>query len=477
MVEQLKVYGPPGTGKSTYIAHRVKLFREMGYKRDEILVITYRKDTAVKLGIDIPGARVATIHSACLRLVGNSSGVMSRNDESTFTKLHGYPIQKTDDTDGGFLAAWDWVRHTGGDLSDISEYPAYDDLGIIDIIDAVTRYEDFKLENGKIDYTDMVTRVRDGGIIPGIKVLIVDEYQDNTKLIHETIKSWADSMDYVIIAGDPMQTIYSFSGCDPCFFIEWNAEELILEKSHRLKTPVWELGRAILKTHGQEVPEIETRPAALGDCISHMHYTDMLPACTGDQLHLVRCNFQGRRIASEFQEMGIPFVSGPNMGGWRLSDLNLYNGIVKLRTGDPLTKQEVKEVSGAYPNKIKDGEVSKKLNAIVRNVAPVSYSKTMNVKSKKIDTALATGGGIMSIGQLQKIRLLTIHGAKGGEADNVFLHTGITRKIEDSLDDEYGALAEDRVFYTGVTRAREHLFIVEDGDKSVFDIPYMGGSK
>jgi hypothetical protein len=258
------------------------------------------------------------------------------------------------------------------------------------------------------------------------------------------------------------------------FFTEWDAEERILRKSHRLKTPVWELGRTILETHGQEVPEIETRPAALGDCISYIHYSDDLPTCIGDQLHLVRCNFQGRRIGLEFQEMGMPFVSGPHMGGWRSSDLNLYNGIVKLRSGDPLTKQEVKEVSGAYPNEIKEGQASKKLISIVRSVAPVSYSKTMNAKSLKIDTALMANGGIMTAGQLQKIRLLTIHGAKGGEADNVFLHTGITRKIEDSIDDEYGALSEDRVFYTGVTRAREHLYIVEDEDKASFDIPYMG---
>ena len=52
----------------------------------------------------------------------------------------------------------------------------------------------------------------------------------------------------------------------------------------------------------------------------------------------------------------------------------------------------------------------------------------------------------------------TIHGAKGGEADNVMLLTDLPRKA----DEAYFANADDerRVFYVGMTRAKKALHIV-----------------
>ena len=57
-----------------------------------------------------------------------------------------------------------------------------------------------------------------------------------------------------------------------------------------------------------------------------------------------------------------------------------------------------------------------------------------------------------------RIKLSTIHGSKGGEADNVMLLTDLTRKA----DEEYWRQRdqERRVFYVGMTRARNTLNIV-----------------
>jgi hypothetical protein len=56
------------------------------------------------------------------------------------------------------------------------------------------------------------------------------------------------------------------------------------------------------------------------------------------------------------------------------------------------------------------------------------------------------------------IKLSTIHGAKGGEADNVLLLTDLSTKFAK----EYDRNADDihRLFYVGLTRARESLHIV-----------------
>ena len=56
------------------------------------------------------------------------------------------------------------------------------------------------------------------------------------------------------------------------------------------------------------------------------------------------------------------------------------------------------------------------------------------------------------------IKLSTIHGAKGGEADNVLLLSDLSTKFAK----EYDKNADDinRLLYVGITRAKQTLHIV-----------------
>ena len=58
-----------------------------------------------------------------------------------------------------------------------------------------------------------------------------------------------------------------------------------------------------------------------------------------------------------------------------------------------------------------------------------------------------------------RVKLSTIHAAKGGEAENVVLLTDLTentmRSYEKNPDDE------NRLFYVGATRTKENLHIIE----------------
>lgn len=60
-----------------------------------------------------------------------------------------------------------------------------------------------------------------------------------------------------------------------------------------------------------------------------------------------------------------------------------------------------------------------------------------------------------------RIKLSTIHGTKGGEAQNVVIFTDLTNAAQNNPGDDL-----HRVFYVGVTRAMENLFIVEPQDFS-----------
>jgi hypothetical protein len=63
---------------------------------------------------------------------------------------------------------------------------------------------------------------------------------------------------------------------------------------------------------------------------------------------------------------------------------------------------------------------------------------------------------------IPRIALSTIHGSKGGEADNVVLYTDLSpaaQKASETAPDDL-----HRVFYVGVTRTKKNLYLVEPDD-------------
>ena len=65
-----------------------------------------------------------------------------------------------------------------------------------------------------------------------------------------------------------------------------------------------------------------------------------------------------------------------------------------------------------------------------------------------------------------RIRLSTIHSMKGGEDDNVILFTESAYPcVETKFPDD-----EHRIFYTGITRTKENLHIIESGAKYRYEL-------
>ena len=65
-----------------------------------------------------------------------------------------------------------------------------------------------------------------------------------------------------------------------------------------------------------------------------------------------------------------------------------------------------------------------------------------------------------------RIKVSTIHGAKGGEATNVVLFLNQTantikgaKKSQEKQDEEY------RVWYVGVTRTKQNLYLIKSNNK------------
>jgi superfamily I DNA/RNA helicase len=91
-------------------------------------------------------------------------------------------------------------------------------------------------------------------------------------------------------------------------------------------------------------------------------------------------------------------------------------------------------------------------------VPDVSWDKALDRirdEDRAYATALLNRG--INIFQKPNVRLSTIHGAKGGEADNVLLFTDLSGKaleeMERNPDDAH------RVLYVGITRTKQNLVL------------------
>jgi superfamily I DNA/RNA helicase len=75
-----------------------------------------------------------------------------------------------------------------------------------------------------------------------------------------------------------------------------------------------------------------------------------------------------------------------------------------------------------------------------------------------------------------RVKLSTIHAAKGGEATNVLIILDNTKKIRDAVDKSDDKHDEEhRVWYVGVTRTKQNLYIMiaKQEDKG-YDIESLG---
>ena len=117
--------------------------------------------------------------------------------------------------------------------------------------------------------------------------------------------------------------------------------------------------------------------------------------------------------------------------------------------GGNMDKDKIYTIDECY---IKHGLMTKGVWYEALNQAPaksVNYIRKMRKNGEALNKS-------------PRILLSTIHGVKGGEADNVVLLTDLslnTQKGYDRNPDD-----ENRLFYVGATRAKNHLHIIRPKD-------------
>lgn len=124
-------------------------------------------------------------------------------------------------------------------------------------------YQNALKEKGQIDYDDMINlatdSIRENGMVETYKYIIVDEYQDISKSRFELIQAIREQHGAKLMCvGDDWQSIYRFAGSDVSLFTRFEdyvgyAERLKIEKTYRNSQQLVDIASEFIEKNPSQV--------------------------------------------------------------------------------------------------------------------------------------------------------------------------------------------------------------------------------
>ena len=494
-----KVIGPPGTGKTQTLLDKVIEYKNAGTPLERIGYFAFTRKAAYEARDrfleafphltkkDIKHFR--TLHSFAFRHLGlQEENVMQEEHYKTIGEECGlrikYATYETNEFNGIFTSNSEYLSLINlasvRNISVLDQLDRNEHLGKIerDKIQVVAKHiEDYKNTYKLIDYNDMLNRFIDQIQLPDAKVpkfdvIFIDEAQDLSLLQWKMITALQPHTKDIYIAGDDDQAIFGWAGADVDSFINFDAVEIPLKQSKRVPLIVHQ--RALLRLDNIKLGRLEkpwNTPTSEEGTLQIFFSIDPINLSKGDWYILARTNDLLKPILKDLRRRGVYFET---KDGRSMSE-SLYRDILnweKWKKGKELSTIEVQRLLERFNKKLKETEDKLfKLNDLKKEYELNSQLQwydaftevTPNTKTY-IRTMRSNGEDLRL---KPRVKVLTLHSSKGGEATNVIILQNQTRNtIKGATKTIMKQDEEQRVWYVGLTRCSKNLFLIRCKDRS-----------
>ena len=348
------------------------------------------------------------------------------------------------------------------------------------------RYERHLAAAGTTDFEKMVidaARVLETGKTrPGFEMIIVDEWQDVNGAQERFVRALsrhgghAGNRPALCVVGDDWQSIYGFQGGDPRYTWDFvrtgdECERTDLSRTWRFgkrraqATRKWALGNAGAVDKQVEGDASKDRPGAVTEIV-------------GRTVTKAGAGYLGGVAGAESSETAVRGIL-KKIGEKERGRKNGPDVLLLARRGDLVADrnrpqgEEAKKIIEEWrtqpwliPNGVNEHDAEAVWNAALKRA---DERKAEGLDHQALRTAARRAGVSLDL------QTMTVHGAKGLEADYVIFVQGRDRRVRDKLREHAlnralqpllpeganGPEEERRVWYVALTRAKSRTYVVE----------------
>jgi len=455
----------PGTGKTLTIMHRIAWLLREGVRPEQILAVTFTnraaremKERAISL-IGEPAEKVfiGTFHLLGLRIILDNRSeklvLYNRDDQITLLKtlMNGSAREAQQATER---------------ISRIKNFLTVADAGIQPLYDS---YQSALVRQNACDFDDLICTSANSLENTDIartyqerfKYIIVDEYQDINPAQYRLLSLLAKGTDNICGVGDSDQAIYAFRGANIENFLNFerdfpNAARITLSENYRSTGIILKAADALIRNNRRRIPKELTPTRDRGAAISAIDLANEkaearsvvreIETRMGGTSHYQMIQNEGCRDFSDrscrFSDFAVIFRT--NAQARVLVDAFVASGIPFQLIG--------RKGSGGMKER-------EDMIAFLRSFLQEDEAASTDSRGPQ-EAKLLTPADFFDP-RADAVTLMTMHMAKGLEFPVVFI-TG----CEDGLvpytflKDDVDLEEERRLFYVGMTRAKEELFLL-----------------
>ena len=470
-----KVVGPPGTGKTRRLLNEVQKYVDKGVPLNRIGYFAFTRKAAgeardrfLKVKTELTKKDIRyfqTLHSLAFNTLGlKEENVMQELNYKVIGETCGIQIKyasyETNNWNGIFSSDSEYLSMINlarvREISVMDQLDRNEHLSRIerDKLDAIEQeINSYKKVFGLIDFTDMIQKFLDKGVSPKFDVIFVDEAQDLSLIQWSMIKKIEkDTNCDVWVAGDDDQAIFGWAGADVDSFINWEAQEIPLKQSERVPTIIQKKALDVIDRIQENRIDKEYFPKAESGEIFERYKLSDIDMSKGDWLILTRTKSLLKPVITFLKKKGFFFntAQGNSIGKSLYEDIQNWSKLQKKIELPEIQVQRIRErIEGSMNLSLKWYDVFNKLTD-----SQITYMKLLLLNGENPT-------------EDARIKVSTIHGAKGGEATNVVLFLNETantikgaKKSTAKQDEEY------RVWYVGITRTMKNLYLIKSQNKS-----------